>query len=58
MNMIFPQTLLYYFMHLRFKFDIYDKNFLSDTIFKNSNLIETCIKLKYRVQNNVFIVEK
>jgi hypothetical protein len=27
----FSQTLLNYFMHLQFKFDIYDKNSLSDT---------------------------
>jgi hypothetical protein len=31
MNMIFPQNLLYYFMQLLFKFDVYDKNCLSDT---------------------------
>jgi hypothetical protein len=51
MNMICPQTLLQYFMHLQFKFDVYDKN-------KNSKLIETCVNLKYIVQNNVFVVEK
>jgi hypothetical protein len=31
MNMIFPQTLLHYFMHLQFKFDVYDNNSLTDT---------------------------
>jgi hypothetical protein len=31
MNMIFPHTLLHYFMQLQFKFDIYDKKYLSDT---------------------------
>jgi hypothetical protein len=57
MNMIFPQTLLHYFMHLQFKFDIYVKISLS-IIVKNSKLIETCINLKYGVQSNVLVVEK
>jgi hypothetical protein len=30
-DMIFPQTLLHYFMDLQFQFDIYDKKSLSDT---------------------------
>jgi hypothetical protein len=30
MNIIFPRTLLYYFMHLQFKFDFYEKNSLND----------------------------
>jgi hypothetical protein len=57
MNMIFPQILLHYFMHLQFKFDIYVKISLS-IIVKNSKLIETCINLKYGVQSNVLVVEK
>jgi hypothetical protein len=38
-NIIFPQILLHYFMNLQFKFDVYDKNSLSDTKFlKITNL--------------------
>jgi hypothetical protein len=31
MNIIFPQTLFHYFMHLQLKIDVYGKTSLSDT---------------------------
>jgi hypothetical protein len=37
---------------------IRQKFFKWHIIFKISKLIETCINLKYKVQNNVFVVEK
>jgi hypothetical protein len=30
MNIIFPQTILYYFTHLQFKFDLHEKNFINE----------------------------
>jgi nicotinic acid phosphoribosyltransferase len=31
MDIIFPKSLLHYFMHLQFKFDVYSKKSISDT---------------------------